>query len=363
MDRKVRIAQWGVGKMGKRMVRYAVEHGGELVAGLVHSEKDAGQDLGALAGIAPLHVLTRDARDAREVLSETKPDICLIATRGSMAELREPLLTCAACGVNALTIGEQAFWPWTEEPELTAEIDAAFQAAGVTCAASGCPEIAWGSLAATLAGSCARVDRVQVTGILNLEDYGRLDYLYENHGVGLTEEAFRQKFCLQDGKAPENGCVPCYPGDQNGWLCRYMGLHIVKQYAVNMPFTYHEDLYSRNLDRVIPAGHVIGACKKVVSETEEGVTVEFGLAGKVYTPEDHDHYAISIFGEPNTTIIMDSPDTPVFTCATPVNRIPDVINARPGFVTTEEFPRNRYLSRPLNEYVVSGAPSGKETCL
>ena len=66
--------------------------------------------------------------------------------------------------------------------------------------------------------------------------------------------------------------------------------------------------------------------------------MEFGLAGKVYTTEDHDHYAISIFGEPNTTLVMNSPNTPVFTCATPVNRIPDVINARPEFVTAFREP-------------------------
>jgi len=169
--------------------------------------------------------------------------------------------------------------------------------------------------------------------------------------VGLSVEEFEKKFCQHDGEELEDGHVPCYPGDQNGWLCRYMDLHIKRQYAKNRPYTYHKDVYSANLGKVIPAGHVLGAAKVVVSETVEGPVVEFELAGKVYTPEDHDHYAISIFGEPNTTIVMDSPNTPVFTCATPINRIPDVINARPGFVTTEEFPRNLYLSRPLNEYI------------
>ena len=351
MERKIRIAQWGIGKMGSRMVRYAVEHGGQIVAGIVHSPKDAGFDVGHFAGTEPLGVLTKTADQARTVLLEAQPDIVMIATRGSMKDLREPLLICAECGVNALTIGEQALWPWTEEPEITAEIDRAFQEAGVTCSASGCPEVAWGSLASTLSGSCARIDKLQVTGILNLEDYGSLTFLYENHGVGLTPEEFREKFCAHDGEPMEDGHAPCYPGDQNGWLCAYMDLHITRQYATNIPFLAEADVYSKNLDRTIPKGHVIGARKLVVSETAEGVTVEFGLAGKIYTPGDYDHYEISVFGEPNTTIVMGSPDTPVFTCATPVNRIPDVINARPGFVTTEEFPRNLYRSRPLNEYV------------
>lgn len=351
MNRPVKIAQWGVGKMGKRMVRYAVERGGVFVAAFVHGDRDADRDLGELAGIAPLGVSTVSYGQARQVLLDTRPDICLVATRGSMADLRDTLLTCAQCGVNALTIGEEALWPWTAAPELTREVDEAFRSQGVTCAASGCPEIAWGALASTLSGCCARIDKLRVEGILNLEDYGKLEFLYDNHGVGLTPEEFRAKFHADQVIDAMDGHAPCYPGDQNGWLCRYMGLHPVRQYAVNRPYTYHEDVYSQNFDRVIPAGHVIGAGMVVTTETEEGVVLEFELAGKIYTPEDHDHYSITVFGEPNTTLVMDRPDTPAFTCATPINRIPDVINARPGFVTSEEFPRNVYRPLPLHTYV------------
>ncbi len=351
MERKIKIAQWGLGKMGKLIVKYAVRHGGEIVAAFVHGSKDAGKDVGEFCGIEELHVLTQDAADAKRILLETKPDICLIATRGSMVDLKELLLTCAECGVNALTIGEQALWPWTEEPEITHELDESFKKAGVTCSASGCPEIAWGTLAATLSGACGEIKKISVTGILNLEDYGSLTYLYENHGVGLTIEEYQEKFCEHDGQTSEGGHAPCYPGDQNGFLLRYMDLHLTKQYAKNIPFIAEKDVYSENLKKTIAAGKVIGGRKIVVSETEEGITLEFGLAGKIYTEGDYDHYEISIEGEPNTSIVMEKPDTPVFTCATPVNRIPDVINARPGYVTSEEFPRNLYRSRPLNEYV------------
>ena len=42
-------------------------------------------------------------------------------------------------------------------------------------------------------------------------------------------------------------------------------------------------------------------------------------------------------GEPNTTITVARPSTVELTCATIVNRIPDVINAEPGYVTTDKL--------------------------
>ena len=41
-----------------------------------------------------------------------------------------------------------------------------------------------------------------------------------------------------------------------------------------------------------------------------------------------------IYGEPNTTVVITRPNTVELTCATVVNRIPDVINSKPGFVPT-----------------------------
>ena len=51
--------------------------------------------------------------------------------------------------------------------------------------------------------------------------------------------------------------------------------------------------------------------------------------GKVYSKEDYDKNEWTIEGEPNTTITVARPATVELTCASVVNRIPDVINAKP----------------------------------
>ena len=42
-----------------------------------------------------------------------------------------------------------------------------------------------------------------------------------------------------------------------------------------------------------------------------------------------------------------------FSPANIINRIPQLIDAKPGYVTTDKFPYNIYCIRPLNEYVTS----------
>ena len=48
---------------------------------------------------------------------------------------------------------------------------------------------------------------------------------------------------------------------------------------------------------------------------------------------------------------MEKPNTVELTCATVVNRIPDVMNSKAGYVPTNEMDELKYRVKPLNEYV------------
>ena len=72
---------------------------------------------------------------------------------------------------------------------------------------------------------------------------------------------------------------------------------------------------------------------------------------KVYSKEDYDKNEWTVEGEPNTTIVVARPATVELTCATIVNRIPDVINGKPGYVSTDKLDELKYLVKPMNEYV------------
>ena len=123
----------------------------------------------------------------------------------------------------------------------------------------------------------------------------------------------------------------------NGWLCAKLGLTVKSQTQKTVPQTYDKDIESSTLGTTVKAGQATGMSAVVTTETEEGIIIESECIGKVYAPEEFDKNEWTIEGEPNTTLIINKPSTVELTCASVVNRIPDVINSRPGYVPTEEF--------------------------
>ena len=89
----------------------------------------------------------------------------------------------------------------------------------------------------------------------------------------------------------------------------------------------------------------------VTTETEEGIIIESECIGKVYTKDEFDKNEWTVIGEPETTLVINRPATVELTCASIVNRIPDVINSKPGYIPTEEMGELNYRVKSLNEYV------------
>ena len=101
----------------------------------------------------------------------------------------------------------------------------------------------------------------------------------------------------------------------------------------------------------VKKGDATGMSAVVTTKTKEGITLETECVGKVYDEDEFDRNKWTIEGEPETTIVVDKPATVELTCATVVNRIPDVMNAKPGYVPTNEMDELKYRVKPLNEYV------------
>lgn len=118
-----------------------------------------------------------------------------------------------------------------------------------------------------------------------------------------------------------------------------------------MPQTYKEDIYSSTLNMTVKAGDATGMSAIVTTTTKEGIIIESECIGKIYSKEDFDKNEWTIYGEPDTSIVVARPSTVELTCASVVNRIPDVINSAPGYITTEKLGELNYREKPLNEYV------------
>lgn len=354
---KLRIAQYGCGKMAKYIMRYVYEKGGEIVAAFDVNPEIIGKDIGEIMGAPAKGVKVRDAAETDAVLASLKPDACIITTMSLMRDIRDALLVCAKNGVNAITTNEEAIFPMNSSPSLTREVDALAKKTGCTISGSGYQDVFWGNLIATLAGAMHKINTIRGSSSYNVEDYGIA--LAKAHGTGLNLADFEKEIAAADNISPterqklidQGEFLPSYMWNVNGWLAERLGLTVKSQVQKCVPQTYDKELHSETLGMTIPAGHATGMSAVVTTKTEEGVTLETECVGKVYAPEEFDRNDWTLYGEPDTQVVINRPATVELTCATIVNRIPDLINAAPGYVTTDLMPVNSYRVKPLEAYL------------
>ena len=357
MDRKIKVVQYGVGKMSVYTMRYAVEKGCEIVGAIDINPELVGKDISEVIGGEKTGVLISSINDAEEMMKNTKPDICVIETMSLFNDVYDALELCARNGINAITTCEEAFFPINSNPISTKAIDALAKGTGCTITGSGYQDVYWGELISAIAGSTQRITKIKGSSSYNVEDYGIA--LAEAHGAGLTLEEFENKIASNDKISEEERAIqidncaflPSYMWNVNGWLAEKLGLHITSQNQKCVPTTHTEDIVSKTLNLTVEKGKATGMSAVVTSETEEGIVIEAECIGKVYSSDDFDKNEWTVYGEPDTTITVARPRTVELTCATIVNRIPDVINAPSGFVTTDKMGEPTYKIKNLNEYI------------
>ena len=357
MDRKVKVVQFGTGKMAVYTMRYVFEKGAEIVGAIDVNSAVIGKDIGEIIGGENKGVTVTALENAEEMLQQVKPDIAIVTTMSLIADVRDALMLCAKLGINAITTCEEAFYPENSNPAITKELDEMAKQTGCTITGSGYQDIYWGQLISSIAGSTHKITKIKGSSSYNVEDYGIA--LAKAHGSGLTMQEFEDQVASVDKisdeerqKVIESGkYLPSYMWNVNGWLCSKLGLTVERQTQKTVPQTYKEDIYSSTLGMTVKAGDATGMSAIVTTTTKEGITIESECIGKVYSKDDYDKNEWTIYGEPDTTIVVARPATVELTCASIVNRIPDVINSKAGYVTTDKFGELNYRTKPLNEYV------------
>ena len=57
-------------------------------------------------GMPPMGIVSHDSKEADVLPKQIKPDVCIIATWSTMAELKETFSVCAQNGLNAISTCE-----------------------------------------------------------------------------------------------------------------------------------------------------------------------------------------------------------------------------------------------------------------
>ena len=355
---KIKMVQYGCGKMSKFTLQYALEKGVKLVGAFDIDKNKIGKDVSILLENSKnLGVKIQDASEFDSFLQNNEVDIAIVTTTSIFAENYPIYEICAKNGVNAISTCEEAFFAQNSNPVLAEKLDKLAKENGCTICGSGYQDVFWGNLISVLAGATHKIKTIRGKSSYNVEDYGIS--LAEVHGSGMTVAQFEKEIASVDQISEqerqkminEGNYLPSYMWNVNGWLCSKLGLTPIRQTQKTIPHIAKEDIHSTTLGMTIKKGDCTGMSAVVTTETEEGTTIVSECIGKVYAPDEFDCNDWTIEGEPSTRVVIEKPATPELTCATVINRIIEVLVAEPGYTTTDQMPENIYKSHNLDEYI------------
>ncbi|HWD07430.1 MAG TPA: Gfo/Idh/MocA family oxidoreductase [Amycolatopsis sp.] len=344
--RPIKAALVGVGAMNRIVASLLREKGVEIVGAVGRSPSKAGRDLGEVLGLGSslgIPVTT----DAGSMYTSTRPDIALIATSSFMTDQYAVLTDCARHGVNAITIGEELLHPWYTAPEQTRELDALARRHGVTLAGGGFQDFFLVNQLAGLLGTMNRLDRLSGRQTFNVDDYG--PEVARDQQVGVSVADFTR--WRQSDERPPGFGLPILAA-----IAEASDLTVAGAEFDVRPELAEQVTPCRSLGITVDPGELIGFTTVDTVTTEEGPTLTMELSGHLYQPGETDQFAWSAYGDPEVRVVNPDVDTLRTTCTQMVNRIPDVINAAPGFIGPAGLPPLRYRPRPFAEYVFGPTP-------
>lgn len=341
-NRAPRLAIYGVGLYGKQLVRLAVQKGWTVVAAYNRAGEKIGQDVGLLAGLEqPLGVIVQDCEQAD--YAEAGADVGIVAVSNFLKDNFIAYQRLLGAGMNVLCHGTESYYPYGNDPVLSAQIDALAKTNGVTFTGSGIWDMTriWSGI--LLSGPCTELRSLyhrSLTGAAQAKSLADLAPV----GVGLSVEEYIARGLNRNPMAVSYKTIPEH-------VLAAIGYTISATRAYVEPIVLDQDLHYARWNVTIPAGRVLGSRVVGEIETEEGVTARADIDLRLTRDDEVEHNYWAINGEPSPSLQIDRRDPAHTTIATLFNRIPDVIAAPPGIVLLSQL-------GPLRHSALQGVKTG-----
>jgi len=326
MPNDIRVIQYGLGPIGSAVARHVVERAGlELVGGLDIDPAKVGRDVGEVIGLdCPLGFAV--AEKLAKVLATTKADVALHTTSSYFDLFKSQIREILEAGLDVVSTAEELSFPWLVHPEEAAEIDAAAKQAGKTVLGTGVnPGFIMDSLPLNLTAICQRVDRIDVTRVINAST--RRGPFQAKIGSGMTVDDFEANMAA--GRMGHVG-LP----ESVGMVFDTLGKTLTR-YESSVRPVVADGLVRTDYFEVQP-GQVKGLKQVAHAYTDEGEFMTLTFIAALEAGDEAD--TIKIAGKPNLEVKLKGTNGDIATVAIAVNAIRRVKEAAPGLATMRDLP-------------------------
>ena len=326
----INIVHLGIGPLGQKMVKYAVERGCFNIVGAVDPAADkAGRELGELCGIKPLGITV--SSNLNDAIKGKRAEVALVTTVSSLVSLESQIVELAKAKIHTVSTCEELFFPWNTQPEVSSRIDKICRENGVVCLGTGVnPGYLMDFLPTVLTGACQDVKKVEVRRVQDAS-VRRVPF-QRKIGAGLTVKEFEVK--KKEGTLMHIGLPESvdFIADRLGWKLdrRTESLEPV--------------IADRDIDtgyKPISRGMVCGVYQvgRGFIDDKEVITLIFKAAVGESEPYDQVH----IDGQPTIqSRIAGGVNGDIATCAIALNAVRSVLEAGAGLRTMGEIPPIAY---------------------
>ncbi|NIP23393.1 MAG: dihydrodipicolinate reductase [Phycisphaerae bacterium] len=327
----INVVHLGIGPLGQKMVKYALERGCFNIVGAVDPAPDkAGRDLGELCGIEPLGI--KVSTNLNDAIKGKSAEVALVTTVSSIVSLESQVVELAKAKLHVISTCEELFFPWNTQPEVSKRIDEVCRENGVVCLGTGVnPGYLMDFLPSVLTGVCQNVKSVKVWRVQDAS-IRRIPF-QQKIGAGLTLQEFETK--KKSGTLRHVG-LP----ESVDFIAKRLGFNLDRNVETLEPVMADRDIDTgyKPISKGMSCGvQQIG--RGFVGEREV-ITLTFRAA--VGEPESYEQVQIDGI-PPIHSRITGGVNGDIATCAITLNTVRSVLEASPGLKTMGDIPPIAYF--------------------
>lgn len=349
--RKVRVALWGLGAMGRGIAELLSRRQGVEIVGVCDTHPALqGKRLPELLGTEAAPVQVTDSID--KALADAPVDICVIATDSFVKGVYSKIEAVVSRGINVITIAEEMAFPWAQEPELAKRMDSLARQHKVSILGTGInPGMMMDLLAVCLSGAMTDVEHVRCERVNSLSPFGAT--VMQEQGIGITVEDF--------DKGVADGSLAGHVGfhESAAMIAKALGFSYDSLEQQMLPIVTEVD--RRSPHGFAPKGHVAGV-NMTAQASQDGRELISLIHPQQIEPEqvgvDTGDY-IELRGQPPVSMaVKPEVNGGLGTIAMACNMLPFVVAARPGLLSMLDLPVPRCVMGDYRDIAFPEASHG-----